>query len=157
MTKLKTGDKALAFTLPDQDNKLHKLSEYKNSWILLYFYPKDNTGGCTKQACAIRDDFYNFEKLKIVVLGVSVDSVESHAKFAKKYELPFTLLSDSEKEVVNLYGVWGKKKFMGREYDGTHRMSFLIDPSGKIAKVYEKVTAATHAQQVLEDLKELQS
>jgi thioredoxin-dependent peroxiredoxin len=157
MTKLKVGDKAPAFSLPDQNNKKHRLSEYKDSWVLIYFYPKDNTAGCTKQACAIRDDFYNFEKLKMTILGISVDSVESHAKFAKKYELPFTLLADTEKEVVNLYGVWGKKKFMGREYDGTHRMSFLINPKGKIAKIYEKVNTITHAQEVLEDMKTLAS
>jgi thioredoxin-dependent peroxiredoxin len=123
--------------------------------VLLYFYPKDDTPGCTKQACMIRDSFPAFKKLKIQVFGVSVDSVKKHAKFAEKYELPFTLLSDEEKKVVGMYDVWQKKKFMGREYMGTMRTSFLIDPEGKIAKVYEGVKPEIHAEEVLADLKEL--
>ncbi len=133
--KLKINQKAPDLTLLDQNGKKHKLSNYKGKWVLLYFYPKDDTPGCTKEACAIRDSFPDFKKLKITVLGVSVNSVKSHKKFADKYKLPFTLLADESKAVVNKYGVWAKKKFMGREYMGTLRTSFLINPSGKIAKI----------------------
>src|SRR3989344_5757118 len=152
---LKTNTKAPEFKLPDQDGKIHSLSEFKGQWILLYFYPKDDTPGCTKEACSIRDSFPSFEKLKAVVLGISVDSVKSHRKFADKYKLPFTLLADEEKKVVKLYGVWVKKKMMGREYMGTLRTSFLIDPQGKIAKIYENVKPEIHANEVLSDLKNL--
>ena len=143
------------FTLPDQNGKEHSLVDYAGKWVLLYFYPKDDTPGCTKEACAIRDSFPNFKKLKITVLGVSVDSAASHKKFEKKYKLPFTLLSDDKKKVVKKYGVWGKKKFMGREYEGTLRTSFLIDPKGKIAKLYEDVNPVLHAEEVLRDMKVL--
>lgn len=119
------------------------------------FLPKDDTPGCTIEACTLRDSFPNFAKLKAKVLGISVDSVESHKKFIDKYKIPFTLLSDAEKKVVNLYAVWEKKKFLGREFFGTLRTSFLINPQGKIAKVYEGVKPAEHAEQVLEDLKSL--
>lgn len=141
--------------LPDQDGVSHTLSDYKGQWVLLYFYPKDDTPGCTMEACAIRDNFPAFGKLQAQVFGVSVDPVAKHKKFAEKYKLPFTLLSDEDKLVVNAYGVWGKKKFMGREYMGTNRMSFLIDPQGNIAKVYEKVKPKEHAEEVLADLTEL--
>ncbi len=143
------------FILPDQDGKDHALADYRGTWILLYFYPKDDTPGCTKEACAIRDSFPDFKKLKIAVFGVSVDGAASHKKFKEKYKLPFTLLSDDKKEVVKKYGVWGKKKFMGRSYEGTLRTSFLIDPEGKIAKTYEDVNPVSHAEEVLADLKKL--
>ena len=155
--KLTIGTRAPAFTLPDQDGKTHSLSDYKGKWVLVYFYPKDDTEGCTKEACGIRDSLPDFHKLKVTVLGISVDSVKSHRKFADKYGLPFTLLADEEKKVVNEYGVWGLKKMMGREYMGTFRTSFLIDPEGKIAKIYEKVNPVEHAEMVLEDLKSLTS
>jgi peroxiredoxin Q/BCP len=151
--QLKQGDKAPKFTLPDQDGKEHKLEDYRGQWVLLYFYPKDDTPGCTTEACAIRDSLPDFKSIDAVVLGVSTDSVASHRKFADKYGLPFTLLADEDKKVVNMYGVWGKKKFMGREYDGTMRTSFLIDPEGTIATVYEGVKPAEHAAEVLADLK----
>ena len=161
--QLKIGDGAPNFTLPDQDGKTHTLAEYAGPWLLLYFYPKDNTPGCTKEACMMRDDFYGFsarggsasggKKFPIKIVGVSVDSVKSHKKFADEYKLPFTLLSDEGKELVNLYGVWGKKKFMGKEYDGTFRMSFLINPKGVIEKIYTNVKPAEHSKEVLEDLK----
>ena len=151
--KLKAGQLAPDFTLPDQDGKQHSLSDYGGKWVLVYFYPKDDTPGCTKEACAIRDDIPRFNKLKAKVLGISVDSVKSHKKFAEKYALPFTLLSDEKKEVVKKYGVWQKKKFMGKEYMGTIRTSFLIDSAGKVAKIYESVKPETHAEEVLEDLK----
>ncbi len=146
----KAGTLAKDFTLLDQDGKLHTLSKYKGKWVLIYFYPKDDTTGCTKQACAIRDADPDFKKLKTVVLGISGDSVKSHKKFEEKYGLTFPLLADEDKKVIKKYGVWGKKKFMG-----ILRTSFLIDPKGKIAKVYEKVKAAEHADTVLADLKVL--
>ena len=152
---LKINQKAPEFSLPDQDNKLHKLSDYRGQWLLLYFYPKDDTPGCTKEACAIRDNFPSFRKLNIKIFGVSVDSIKSHKKFSEKYNLPFTLLADQEKKVVKKYGVWGKKKMMGREYESTHRTSFLIDPGGKIAKIYKNVKPEIHAEEVLENLREL--
>jgi peroxiredoxin Q/BCP len=153
--KPQVGDQAPDFELLDQGGKLHSLSAYAGGWALLYFYPKDDTPGCTKEACMIRDYFPDFKKLKAKVLGVSVDSVKSHEKFAEKYKLPFTLLADEKKKVVGKYGVWGKKKFMGHEYEGTLRTSFLIDPKGKIAKIYENVKPEIHAEEVIEDLKKL--
>ncbi len=152
---LKVGDKAPGFELPDQDGKLHTLKEYAGKFVLLYFYPKDDTPGCTKEACTIRDNYGAFKKAGIVVLGASVDPVKKHKKFVEKYDLPFTLLADEEKTLVNDYGVWGKKKFMGREYMGIKRWSFLIDPKGKIAKVYEDVKPADHAEEVLADVNAL--
>ena len=151
----KAGSRAPAFTLADQDGKEHSLSEYAGKWVLLYFYPKDDTPGCTIEACAIRDQFKDFKKIGAVVLGVSTDSVKSHKKFADAYELPFTLLADPHKEVVGKYGVFGEKKFMGKTYMGTARTSFLIDPKGDIAKVYEKVKPEAHAAEVIADLKTL--
>lgn len=153
----KLHSSAPLFSLPDQNGKEHLLADYAGGWVLLYFYPKDDTPGCTKEACAIRDSFPNFKKLKMTVLGVSVDNVKSHKKFEEKYKLPFTLLSDEKKEVVKKYGVWGKKKFMGRAYEGTLRTSFLIDPKRKIAKIYEDVNPVVHAEEVLSDLKALKS
>ncbi len=152
MKTLKINSKALDFSLSDQNNKLHSLSDYKGKWVLLYFYPKDDTPGCVKEACGIRDAFPKFGKLKCAVLGVSIDPIKSHEKFAKKYKLPFTLLADEKKKVVELYGVWQKKKFMGREYMGTARTSYLINPEGKIAKIYENVNPEGHAEEVLKDL-----
>ena len=154
-SRLKTGDKAPEFRLPDQAGETHSLKNYKGKWVVLYFYPKDDTTGCTKEACGIRDNFPKFKKMDAVVLGVSIDSPQSHTKFIKKYKLPFTLLADTEKAVVKKYGVWGKKQFMGRTYDGTFRTTFLIDQKGKIEKVYEKVTPEGHAEEVLRDLEEL--
>ncbi|RJQ36129.1 thioredoxin-dependent thiol peroxidase [Candidatus Parcubacteria bacterium] len=147
--KLKAGQKAPDFKLPDQDGIMHALKDYRGKWVLLYFYPKDDTPGCTREAWDIRDRLPNFTKLKIKVFGASVDPIKKHKKFAEKYHLPFTLLSDEQKTLVKAYGVWGKKKFMGREYDGTFRTSFLIDPDGKIAHIYEKVKPEIHAEEVL--------
>lgn len=150
------GSKAPAWKLLDQDGKEHSSSDYKGQWIVLYFYPKDDTPGCTKEACSFRDNFPKFKKTQATVFGVSIDSPKKHTKFIEKFQLPFTLLSDEEKTVVNAYGLWAKKKFMGREYMGTLRTSFIINPEGKIAKVYEGVKPEGHAEQVLADLKELQ-
>jgi len=151
------GTKAFDFSLPDQNGELHSLSQYAGKWVLLYFYPKDDTPGCTKEACAIRDADPDLSSLDAVVLGVSADSVASHKKFADKYQLAFPLLSDEKKEVIDAYGVWGNKKFMGKEYEGILRTSFLIDPSGVIAKVYENVKPEVHAKEVLDDVRELRS
>lgn len=156
MNTLKIGDVAPDFSLKDQDEHTHTLSNEKGKWVLIYFYPKDNTPGCTKQACAIRDEFPAFKKLGCTVFGISVDSEKSHKKFEEKFNLPFTLLADTEKKVVEAYGVWAPKKFMGREYLGTVRTSFLINPEGTIAKIYEKVKPELHADEVLADLKALQ-
>ncbi len=152
MAKLKIGQKAPEFSLADQKGQIHQLADYRGQWLLLYFYPKDNTPGCTKEACAIRDAWQDFEAANAAVLGVSVDSVKSHKKFAADFSLPFPLLADEKKELVKKYGVWAKKKFMGREYLGTLRASFLINPAGKVAKIYEKVKPEIHADEVLADL-----
>ncbi len=153
--KLKIKQIAPDFTLPDQDGKMRTLSDYRGQWVLIYFYPKDDTPGCTKEACAIRDAEPDFKKLKAKVFGISVQNSKSHKKFAEKYDLPFTLLADDEKKVVGKYGVWAKKKFMGREYLGTLRNSFLIDPEGTIAKVYEKVKPDDHAAEVVADVNKM--
>ncbi|MEK7602068.1 MAG: thioredoxin-dependent thiol peroxidase [Patescibacteria group bacterium] len=146
--------KAPDFTLPDQDGKMHTLSALKGSWVLIYFYPKDDTPGCTKQACMLRDAEPDFSKLNAVVLGVSADSIAKHKKFVDKYGLPFPLLADEDKKVVKAYDVWQLKKMMGREYEGIVRTSFLINPKGEIEKIYEKVKPEMHAEMVLADLKE---
>lgn len=134
------------FTLQDQNGTPHTLSQYKGKKVLLYFYPKDDTPGCTTEACTIRDSFNDFEKMGIVVLGVSKDAVESHKKFEKKFSLPFPLLSDPDKSVIKQYGAINQT---GWFKGGTKRISYLIDESGKIAQVYEKVKPETHAQEVL--------
>lgn len=150
---IELNKKAPDFLLLDQDGITHTLKQYKGKKVLLYFYPKDDTPGCTTEACNFRDGCKEFEKMGLVVLGVSADSVKSHKKFAQKYELPFPLLSDETKEVCEAYGVWGKKKFMGREYMGIKRMSFLIDEKGNIAKIYEDVKPKEHADEVKVDVK----
>ena len=147
------GEKAPAFALEDQAGKILRLADLRGKWVLLYFYPKDDTPGCTREACGLRDNHAQIQKAGAVVVGISVDDVRSHAKFAKKYDLPFRLVADPNREVVREYGVWGKKKFMGRVYEGTHRVSFLIDPKGRIAKVYPKVRPDDHAAEVLADLR----
>ncbi|MBL8031436.1 MAG: thioredoxin-dependent thiol peroxidase, partial [Candidatus Doudnabacteria bacterium] len=149
---LKIGQKAPAFKLPDQTGAIHQLKDYLGKWVLVYFYPKDDTPGCTAEACSLRDNFPKFKKVNAVVLGVSIDPVKKHEKFATKYNLPFTLLADEDKQMVEKYGVWAEKSMYGRKYMGTLRTSFLIDPTGKIAKIYEGVKPATHAEKVLADL-----
>ena len=150
--KLEVSDTAPDFTLKDQNGATHTLSSYRGRWVLLYFYAKDDTSGCTKEACGIRDALPDFAKLNAEVIGVSVDDAASHKKFAEKYSLPFTLLADEEKKVVKDYDVWQEKKFMGREYMGTVRTSLLIDPAGNITKIYENVKPEQHAEEVLADL-----
>ncbi len=152
---LKIDQIAPDFTLQDQNGTSHTLSGYKGKLVLIYFYPKDDTPGCTKEACGIRDYYKEFEKNGIKVFGISTDSVKSHKKFEEKYGLPFTLLSDETKEVVQKYEVWGEKTFMGKKYMGTFRNSFLINPNGKIVKIYENVKPEEHAKEILEDVKGL--
>jgi peroxiredoxin Q/BCP len=153
---ISAGVQAPDFILPDEAGKEHKLSDYVGSPLVLYFYPKDNTPGCTKEACNFRDDYSEYEKAGVVILGVSPDSPRKHTNFINKYDLPFTLLSDVSHEVCELYGVWGRKKFMGREYDGVFRTTFLIDAQGKILKVFENVKPADHSAEVLESLREIE-
>jgi peroxiredoxin Q/BCP len=150
---IKIGTKAPSFSLPDQDGKMHALADYLGKKVLLYFYPKDDTPGCTTEACTFRDGYKEFQDMGLVILGVSADAVKSHKKFAEKFDLPFPLLSDEHKEVCEAYDVWKLKKFMGREYMGIERTSFLIDEQGKIAKIYEKVKPTEHADEVKEDVK----
>jgi peroxiredoxin Q/BCP len=152
---LSAGINAPDFTLPDQDGKQHTLSNYKGSPVVLYFYPKDHTSGCTKEACAFRDDYSAYHEAGVTILGVSPDSPKTHTNFIAKHDLPFTLLADTEREVLKLYDALGLKKMYGREYEGVLRTTYLIGSDGKIAKVYEKVKPATHSEEILADLKEL--
>ena len=153
---LTVGQKAPQFTLPDQDGTMHALKEYAGKWVLVYFYPKDDTPGCTIEACSVRDNLPKFTTHKAVVLGISTDSVASHKKFAQKHTLPFTLLADETKEVVTVYDVVKEKSMFGKKFEGIERTSFLVDPQGIIAKIYYKVNPVTHVAAVLKDLQELQ-
>lgn len=146
---LKEGDKAPAFTAQTSGGGKVSLNEFLGRHVVLFFYPKDDTPGCTKEACAFRDEHAQFEEADAVVLGVSCDSVAKHDKFISKFDLPFLLLSDEDQTIVNAYGSWGPKKFMGKEYEGIHRISFLIDPQGKIQKIWPKVKPEEHAAEVL--------
>jgi len=143
--------KAPDFSLADQDGGTHTLSQYRGKKVLIYFYPKDDTPGCTTEACSFRDNHEALVKAGLVVLGISKDTVKSHKKFVEKYKLPFPLLSDEDTSVCQAYGVWRLKKFMGREYMGIERMSFLIDEEGSVAKIYESVKPKEHAGEVLQD------
>lgn len=150
--KLKEGDVAPDFTATTSEGKTVSLSDFRGKNVILYFYPKDSTPGCTKEACAFRDDFAQFKKKGAVILGVSTDSAKSHEKFVQKYNLPFPLLVDDEKKIVNAYGAYGPRTFMGIKYTGTHRITFLIGPDGKIKKIWLKVKAAEHSREILEVL-----
>jgi thioredoxin-dependent peroxiredoxin len=145
---LSQGDTAPDLSALDQFGKTHSLADYRGSWLLLYFYPKDNTPGCTAEACSFRDT-YSTLTAKLKIVGVSTDSVASHQKFSQKFTLPFPLLADTDKTIVKAYQVWAPKKFMGLEFLGTLRVSFLIDPDGKIAKIFPKVNPKTNAQEIL--------
>jgi peroxiredoxin Q/BCP len=147
--KLKEGDAAPQFTVATNGGGKISLADYKGKNVILYFYPKDDTPGCTKEACAFRDHFAEFKKRGAVVLGVSTDLVKSHDKFVEKFKLPFILLADADKKIVEAYGVWGEKTFMGRKYLGTHRVTFLIGPDGRIRKIWPKVKPDEHALEVL--------
>jgi peroxiredoxin Q/BCP len=146
----KEGTSAPNFTATDANGATVRLKDLRGHKVVLYFYPKDDTPGCTKEACSFRDAFSDFKKQGIEVLGVSVDSEASHKKFAAKYQLPFTLLADPDHLIADAYGVYGEKKFMGRTYMGVKRITFLIDEKGKIKKVFEKVKPEAHAREVLE-------
>ncbi len=152
---IEVGKKAPAVSLKDQDGKKVSLNDFKGKNIVLYFYPKDNTSGCTTEACNFRDDFPDFKKLKAVILGISPDSIESHKKFADKFDLPFSLLSDEKKLVHEKYGVWKEKSMYGRKYMGVERSTFIIDKTGKVRKIFRKVKVADHNKEVMEALKKL--
>lgn len=148
------GSHAPSFSLFDQSGKMHKLKDYAGSWVLVYFYPEDDTPGCTKEACRFRDSWNEIRRLRCTVLGISPDDTQKHAAFAKKYELPFALLSDPDHRISESYGTWVEKQFLGKRFMGIARTSFLIDAQGMIAKVYEHVKPETHADDVLTDLRE---
>ena len=150
MKHLKIGDKAPDFTGTDQNGKAINLSDFKGKKLAIYFYPKDNTPGCTVQACNIRDNYSSLLNNGIQVIGVSADSGSSHQKFVDKFNLPFPLIADEDKKVIEAFGVWGPKKFMGKEYDGIHRTTFLIDESQTILGIIEKPKTKEHAEEILE-------
>ncbi len=154
---LAIGESAPDFTLPDGENNSVQLSELQGHWVVLFFYPKDDTPGCTKEACGFRERYPDFQSEGVKVFGISLNDAKSHQKFSAKYELPFPLLCDLDAEVSSQYESYGLKKFMGKEYNGIYRQSFIIDPTGKLAKIYRKVKPESHAQQVLEDLRQLKS
>ena len=149
MTKLKIGDKAPEFSAKDQDGNSVQLSDFKGKKLVLFFYPKASTPGCTAQACNLRDNWEYFQKNGYEIVGVSADSEKRQQNFKNKYELPFPLLADEEKEVINTYGVWGPKKFMGKEYDGINRTTFVIDENGIIEDIIGKVKTKEHSSQIL--------
>jgi thioredoxin-dependent peroxiredoxin len=151
---IQAGTLAPDFTLQDENETPRSLSDYRGKPVILYFYPKDDTPGCTKEACSFRDDYSAYEQANVEILGVSPDSPKSHAKFKQKYQLPFGLLADEGHQVADLYGVWGPKKFMGKSYEGVLRTTFLIDEDGKIIRVFENVKPADHSAQILEVLKQ---
>ena len=149
MTTLKVGDAAPEFSAKDQDGNVHELKDYKGMKLVVFFYPKASTPGCTAEACNLRDNWEVFQEKGYEILGVSADSARRQTNFKNKHELPFPLLADEEKEVINAFGVWGPKKFMGKEYDGIHRTTFIINEEGKIEEVIGKVKTKAHAEQIL--------
>jgi thioredoxin-dependent peroxiredoxin len=150
---LKAGDKAPAIEAVDQYGKNISLEDFKGSKVILYFYPKDDTPGCTAEACNLRDNYSALIEKGFKILGVSADSAASHQKFTDKYSLPFPLIPDTERKIINAYGVWGRKKFLGREYDGINRMTFVISEDGKILKIFDKVQTKDHSDQILAEVK----
>ena len=149
MTTLKAGDKAPNFSAKDQDGKVHELKDFEGKKLVVFFYPKASTPGCTAEACNLRDNWNAFQEKGYEILGVSADSERKQQNFKTKYELPFPLLADEDKSVIEAFGVWGPKKFMGKEYDGIHRTTFIIDEEGKIEEVISKVKTKAHAEQIL--------
>ena len=150
METLKVGEKVPKFEVKDQEGRAIKLSDYKNKKLIVFFYPKASTPGCTAEACNLRDHYVMLQERGFEVLGVSADNEKRQYNFSQKYDFPFPLLSDTDKEVITNFGVWGLKKFMGKEYDGIHRKTFLIDEHGVITHVIDKVKTKTHAEQILE-------
>lgn len=153
MVQLRVGDLAPAFSAHDQKGDTHTLAQYAGRWVALYFYPRDNSTGCTQQACNLRDNMAELQKYNIVVLGVSADGQKSHQSFSHKYDLPFPLLVDEDKKILNDYGVWAQKKFMGKTHMGVLRVTFLIDPSQKIAHVFTKPNTADHVNEIISTYK----
>lgn len=149
MITLQKGDQAPSFSGVDQDGKTHQLADYAGKKLVVFFYPKANTPGCTAEACDLRDNYARFETQNYALLGVSADSAKAQAKFKDKYEFPFPLLADEDKSVIQAFGVWGPKKFMGKEYDGIHRTTFVIDEKGIIEEVITDVKTKVHASQIL--------
>ena len=150
MNTLKVGDKVPSFTVNDHLGNLQSLEQYKGSKVVVFFYPKANTPGCTAEACDLRDHYAELTKAGYILLGVSADSEKAQKNFVDKFDFPFPLLADTEKEVIKAFGVWGLKKFMGKEYDGIHRMTFIIDEKGNIERVIDKVKTKEHAAQILD-------
>ncbi|MGF1499575.1 MAG: thioredoxin-dependent thiol peroxidase [Elainellaceae cyanobacterium] len=153
---LQIGDPAPDFSLPDGDGQIVNLADFQGQRVVLYFYPRDNTPGCTKEACGFRDAYADYQARDAVVLGVSTDDAKSHTKFSTKHSLPFPLLTDADGQVATAYGCYGLKKFMGKEYVGITRSTFIIGPDGTIEKIYSKVKPEPHAAEVLADLDQLQ-
>jgi peroxiredoxin Q/BCP len=149
MTSIKKGDQAPNFSALDQDGNKHSLSDYKGKKLVIFFYPKANTPGCTAEACDLRDNFARFEAGNYALLGVSADNAKAQSNFKNKYEFPFPLLADEDKSVIQAFGVWGPKKFMGKEYDGIHRTTFVIDENSVIEEVITEVKTKSHASQIL--------
>lgn len=149
MTTLKIGDKAPNFSSKDQEGKLHSLEDYRGKKLVVFFYPKASTPGCTAEACDLRDNFERFSANNYALLGVSADNEKAQSKFKEKYNLPFPLLADENKEVIQTFGVWGPKKFMGRTFDGIHRTTFIIDENGVIEDIITDVKTKEHANQIL--------
>lgn len=149
MTTLKAGDQAPNFEAQDQDGNVHKLEDYKGKKLVVFFYPKASTPGCTAEACNLRDNWKALQAQGYEILGVSADSAKRQQNFKSKYELPFPLLADEDKSVIKAFGVWGPKKFMGKEYDGIHRTTFIIDENGILEEVITKVKTKAHAEQIL--------
>jgi thioredoxin-dependent peroxiredoxin len=152
---ISAGIPAPDFTLKDETGEARSLADFQGKPLVLYFYPKDDTPGCTTQACTFRDDYSAYEQAEVNIVGVSPDSPKSHAKFKEKYGLPFPLLADEGHQVADQYGVWGPKKYMGKSYEGVHRTTFLIDAEGQIARVFENVKPAENSGEILEALKSL--
>ena len=152
MTHLKEGDKAPDFSGQIEDGSTVSLADYKGKKLILYFYPKDNTPGCTAQGCNLRDNYSDLIKQGFEILGVSPDGVKKHTKFIDKFDFPFSLLADEDRTVIEAYGIWGPKKFMGREYDGVNRTTFIIGEDGMIMKIFTKVKTKKHTEQILEAL-----
>ncbi len=150
MKPLQVGDKVPAFSVSDDRGNIQKLSDYKGQKLVVFFYPKASTPGCTAEACDLRDHYKELQDAGYALLGVSADSEKRQRNFSEKYDFPFPLLADEDKQVINAFGVWGPKKFMGREYDGIHRMTFIIDENGVVERVIDKVKTKVHAAQILE-------
>jgi peroxiredoxin Q/BCP len=152
MTNLKVGDKAPDFSMGDENGNTISLKDFADKRLILYFYPRDLTPGCTVESCNLRDNYKALLEKGFEVLGVSADDEKKHLRFIDKHDLPFHLLADTNKEVLNAYGVWGPKKFMGKEFDGIHRTTFVIDGNGNIEAIFKKVKTKSHTEQILEEL-----